>query len=119
MKEVAGEYTCQRLGATFFQGSKPINAVWATENVKIERTCVIPTGYGICNAMLFDIDIHAESILGNSQRWIMQPQAQRLNCQIPGIVEKYNKFFENLIDKHSLLEKIGMAYEATTPDKTT
>lgn len=35
MKEVVGEAMGKRLGATYFRGSKPIDAIWATEDVKI------------------------------------------------------------------------------------
>ena len=65
MKEVVGEFNGQKLGATFFWGSKPIDVVWATDDVKREGACVMPAGYGIGDHRLFVIDIHARSILGD------------------------------------------------------
>jgi hypothetical protein len=35
MKEVVGDFTHQRVGVTFFRGSKPINGVWATSDILV------------------------------------------------------------------------------------
>jgi hypothetical protein len=40
MKEVVGEFTGRRLGATFFRGSEPINVIWATSNLEVAHACV-------------------------------------------------------------------------------
>eukprot|EP00956_Cyclotella_meneghiniana_P042698 scaffold249210_cov93-Cyclotella_meneghiniana.AAC.1 len=47
MKEVVGEYTGRPLGATFFRGSKPIDAVWATPDLEVVGACVMPAGFGV------------------------------------------------------------------------
>jgi hypothetical protein len=33
MQEVVGEFTGKKLGPTFFRGTKPIDEVWATDNL--------------------------------------------------------------------------------------
>jgi hypothetical protein len=33
MREVVGEFTGQKIGPTYFGGSKPIDAVWTTPDV--------------------------------------------------------------------------------------
>ena len=47
MKEVVGKFTCQPVGLTFFWESKPINCVWASSEILISNTCIMPAGYGI------------------------------------------------------------------------
>ncbi len=47
MWEVVGEFTGKRIGPTFFWGSNPINAFWATSNLIITHACVMPAGFGV------------------------------------------------------------------------
>ena len=47
MKEVVGDYTTRQLGATYFWGSAPIDAIWVTSNVAVVNACVMPVGYGV------------------------------------------------------------------------
>jgi hypothetical protein len=35
MKEVVGDFTGRQLGATFFRGSEPIDAIWAMSNLEV------------------------------------------------------------------------------------
>jgi hypothetical protein len=35
MKEVVGEFTAKHLGATYFQGSEPIDGIWAAGNLTV------------------------------------------------------------------------------------
>jgi hypothetical protein len=64
MREVVGDFTGKQLGATFFRGSTPIDAVWATPDVDIVGACVMPCGFGVGDHRLFVIDIRTESIVG-------------------------------------------------------
>ena len=52
MREVVGDFTGKRLGATFFRGSKPIDAIWATSDLEVAHACVMPVGYGVGNHLL-------------------------------------------------------------------
>ena len=76
----------------------------------------MPTGYGIGDHWLFVIDINAESMVGCGNQQMVRPW--KLNCQIPGVVEKYNTCQEELTDKHQLIEKVGRAYKAPTSEET-
>ena len=71
MKEVVGTQAGQQLGAIFFPGSKPIDAVWATEDIKIMDGSVMPAGYGIGDHQLFVVDIQVESLIGSSPHTIV------------------------------------------------
>jgi hypothetical protein len=53
IKDVVGEFTARKLGATYFQGSVPIDAIWATSDVTVANACVMPVGYGIGDHCLF------------------------------------------------------------------
>ena len=117
MKEIVGEHTGRKLGATYFRGSKPIDAVWATGDIGIVNACVMPTGFGIGDHRMFIVDIHTESLLGTSPKKIVRPQARRLNCRVLGVVAKYNKCLEELIDRHRLIEKVGMAHHAASTEE--
>ena len=44
MKEVVGSFTGKQLEATFFQGTKPIDGVWARNNIVVTGACVMPAG---------------------------------------------------------------------------
>ncbi len=57
MKEVVGEFTGCKVGSTYFQGSKPINGIWATTDVKISNACIMPVGYIIGDHRMFIVDI--------------------------------------------------------------
>ena len=55
MKEVVGEHTGRSLGATFFRGSKPIDAVWATPDLEVVGVCAMPAGFGVGDYRMFVI----------------------------------------------------------------
>ena len=56
-------------------------------------------------------------MLGGTRQAIVRPQARRLNCQVPGVMDKYNKCLEELVAKHRLIEKVGRAYKAETAEE--
>ena len=66
MSKVVGDFTHQRLAATHFRGSKPIDAVWATQDIKVTRACVMPCGYGVGNHRVFVIDFALCSMIGHN-----------------------------------------------------
>jgi hypothetical protein len=66
MKEVVGEFTPWRLGATYFRGSVPIDAVWATSNVAVVNACVMPVRYGVGDHCLFVMDFNTALLVGTS-----------------------------------------------------
>jgi hypothetical protein len=45
LSEVILKHTGLRTGTMFFQGSKPINGLWASSNLDISNACVMPFGY--------------------------------------------------------------------------
>lgn len=47
MVEVVGDHTGCKLGATYFRGSRPIDAVWASRELTVVGARLMPCGYGI------------------------------------------------------------------------
>ena len=64
VKEVVGEFTTRRLGATYFQGSAPIDAVWTTSDMAVVNACVMPVRYGVGDHQLFVVDFARASLVG-------------------------------------------------------
>jgi hypothetical protein len=54
--EVVGDFTGKKLGPTFFQGTTPINGIWATKDLVVTHACVMPIGYGVGDHCIFVID---------------------------------------------------------------
>jgi len=86
--------TGQRLSATHFRGSCPIDAVWATPDLEILNACAMPIGYGIGDHRPFIIDFRMASLVGRQPQPIKRPTARRLNTKIPSCAEKYNSTLE-------------------------
>ena len=104
----------KKLGATFFQGTKPIDGVWHTPDVIVTGACVMPTGYSVGNHRLFVIGFLNSSLVGLSPPGIVRSQAWRLNMKIPCAAEKYVDKFENNINQHNTVQRPGAAHESST-----
>ncbi len=112
MKEVVEEFTGRKIGPTYFRGSKPIDAIWATSDVQVAGACIMPAGYGIGDHRLFVVDFVTSSLIGLSPKKIVRPQARRLNCRIPGAVTAYNKRLEDKIIRHRLIQRVGAVHQS-------
>jgi hypothetical protein len=66
LQEAVLRQTGRRTGATFFQGSKPINGLWVTSDIDIANACVMPFRYGIGDHQMFILDITMESLIGKN-----------------------------------------------------
>ena len=47
MSEVVGDFTGEKLGTTYFRGTKPIDGIWATKDIVITHACVVPARYEV------------------------------------------------------------------------
>ena len=66
MQEVVSTFTREKLGATYFRGSKPIDGIWATPDLVVTGACVMPAGYGVGDHRLFVVDFLTSSVIGHS-----------------------------------------------------
>ncbi len=71
MQEVVGKFTGRSIGPTYFGGSRPIDAVWATSDVQVAGACIMPTGYGVEDHRLFVVDFVASSLIGLAPKKIV------------------------------------------------
>ena len=110
MKEVVGEFTKKKLGATFFRGSTPIDAVWATSDITVVGACVMPVGYGVGDHRMFIIDFLTSSLIGTDPVRVVRPAARRLNTRLARGVDKYVDKVEDGIIRHRLVERVQDAY---------
>jgi hypothetical protein len=83
LQEVILQHTDTRTGATFFRGSKPINGLWASSNLEISNTCVMPFGYGVGDHQAFILGIMLESQVGKNLTKIVWPVSRKLNSRLP------------------------------------
>jgi hypothetical protein len=114
MREVVGDFTGKQLGATFFRGSSPIDAVWATPDVEIVGACVMPCGFGIGDHRLFVIDIRTDSLVGEKPPRIIRASARRLNTKVPRGTDRYIDKLEKDLRAHRIPQRI-LAAAASSP----
>jgi hypothetical protein len=113
MIEVVGAFTHQRVGATFFQGSKPIGGVWATSNILVSNACIMPAGYGIKDHQLFVINFCTQDIISSQPPCVVQATSCCLNIRIPHIVAEYVRILEEKVIQHCLIEWVGKAHTSS------
>ena len=114
MTEVVGAFTGQRLGATFFRGSTPIDGIWATSDIEVVHACVMPCGYGIGDHRLFIVDFRTALLIGAEPPRVMRATSRRLNTAIPHTEAKYVKNLEANLAKHRIVERTNQAHRSTT-----
>jgi hypothetical protein len=109
MKEVVGEFTAKQLGATYFQGSEPIDGIWATGNLTVTNACIMPVGFGVGDHQLFVIDFATTTLVGSVLHTIVHPALCRLNTKINGCAQWYKEMLQRNILCHCLLERLVTA----------
>ncbi len=98
--------TGQKIGPTFFQGSKPIDVVWASSSLTITNVCVLPVGFGAGNHHMFVLDITNHSMIGVEKTPIQCPPQRRLSTRSPRSVHKYNTRLTKMLTQHLCLEQL-------------
>ncbi len=73
LNEVIFMHTGSQTGATLFQGSTPIDGLWASSNLDISNACVMPFGYGVGDHCGFILNIPLVSMVGENPVTIVQP----------------------------------------------
>ena len=116
MKEVVEEFTMQKLGATHFRGSEPIDGVWATGDITVINACMMPVGFGVGNHRLFVVDFAMTTLVGSGLTTGVCPALHSLNTKMAGCTAQYNKSLCRNILFHRLLERM---VEAASLDKST
>ncbi len=95
----------KEIGATYFQGSVPIDAIWAISDVTVSNACVMPVGYGVGDHCLFVVDFATTLLVGTGcMQKIIRPALHCLNTRIKGCTQWYDKALKRNILRHRLLE---------------
>ncbi len=100
LQEPIEAITGQKIGPTFFRGSKPIDAVWTSPSLNITNACVLPVGIGVSNHHMFVLDITTHSIVGVDKPPIQRPPHCCLSTRSPKSVQKYNSHLTDLLTQH-------------------
>ena len=66
MNEVVWIFTGNKIVATLFRGSKPIDEVWETPDIVVVRSCVMPESYGVGDHRLFVLYFLTSSLIGQT-----------------------------------------------------
>jgi hypothetical protein len=106
MMEVVGDFTGRWLGATFFRGREPIDAIWGTRDLNVANACIMPVGYGVSDHHLFVVNFSTASMIGTCPPKIVWPALHRLNTKIPGCALRYSRSLQKYILHHQLLERM-------------
>jgi hypothetical protein len=116
LQEVFLAHTGQHLTATYFRGTRPIDAIWTTPDIEVKNACALPIGYGVGDHRAFMIDLSTASLVGLHPQPVVRPQARRLNTKIPHCADTYNFLLETQILRHNLINKLHQAHlSATNP----
>lgn len=112
LRETILSHSGQHLTATYFCGSKPIDAVWATPDVDITNACTMPVGYSIGDHRVFIIDFSTSSLVGINPQLILRPAARQLNTKILNCAEAYNHLLEAQLIRYWLIDKLQHAHRS-------
>lgn len=120
MEEPVEAITGQKIGSTFFRGSKPIDMVWVTSDILVLSVCVHPVGYGVGDHGMFTVDISNSSFVGANNPPIKWPSMRRLTTKSPQTVQWYNGLLEQQVTSHQCLEQLYQVYQqGCNPTNTT
>ena len=114
MSEVVGTFTGKKIGATFFRGSKPIDAVWATPDIVVVGACVMPVDCGVRDHRLFVLDLLTSSLIVKTPPQIIRSGVRQLNTKIPSTKDNYTNVLENLVLRHRLTERMVTAHNESS-----
>ena len=114
MKEVVDEFTGKRVGPTYFRGSKPNDAIWATPDIEVVGACVMPVGFGVGDHRMFVVDFWTSSLVGATPPWIVRAPSRRLNNKIPRITNQYNRVLEENFIRHRMNSRLLEASDTSS-----
>jgi hypothetical protein len=111
MLEVVGNFTGKRIGPTFFWGLKPIDGIWATPDIAVTHTCVIPAGFGVGDHRLFVVNFQEASLIGEAPHRIKRFSSCCLNTKVSsGATQRYLHRLKTNLERHRLIERLGMLH---------
>ncbi len=120
LNKVILQCTGELTRAACFRGSKQTNGLWASSDLKISNTCIMPLGFGVGNHQAFITDIPLESLVGEIPVKIVRPAGPKSNSQLPQCGDEFSRSLKKGIIQHRLLEPLHDAHTRDfTPEERT
>ena len=94
------------LTATYFRGTRPIDAIWTMPDIEVTNICAMPFGYGVGDHRAFILDVMTRSMVSHNLQPVKRPTARRLNTQIPRCSKQYNTILEQQF-VHQIIAKLN------------
>ena len=107
--------TGTQLTATYFRGSRPIDAIWTTPDIVVTNICAMPIGFGMGDHQAFVLDITTQSMVGNNPQPIKRPTARRLNTRIPKCADTYTHILEQQVTRHRIIKRLNAVHQQGGP----
>ncbi len=112
MREVVGEFTGQKIGPTFFRGSKLIDGVWTMGDRETSYACIMLAGYRVKDHCMFIMDIVKSSLVGEILFHFQWLVSRQLNTKAPGSgAAKYIATLESSLTRHCLIKQLSRSHE--------
>jgi len=120
MTEQCLSHTGHRLPATFVTGTRPIDAVYATQGIETLNVGLLPKFGGVGDHRCFILDFKSASVMGQKLPRVLPPKGRKLNCHCERIRNSYNKALDQLAERHQMYRKLNvltnLAMQISTSD---
>ena len=92
---------------TYARGSKPIDSIMGSPNVRVLKAAYLPFGEGAGDHRPLMVDIDQQSVLGVAGEPSGKLRARRLKMKDPRVVKKYLEVLNKFYIKHKLFKKVN------------
>ena len=100
--------------ATYHRGKEPIDDIFVTKNIGISRAGMFAFGDGPGDHRGLYVDINMESFIGVDEYKVQRMQARRLISTNPLVTEKFNRLFEQQLQRNHVHEQMDKLYNTFT-----
>ena len=91
---------------TYHRGSAPIDDIYMSDEISFVRCGYLAFGDGPGDHRGIYIDINKKSLIGNSLHSIHRQQARRLISSNKRVADKFNKLFEQQLNRNHVMERM-------------
>ena len=108
----------EQMPATYHRGSEPIDNIFVTQNFRTLRAGMFAFGDGPGDHRGLYVDIDIESFMGAEEYIVQRLQARRLISTNPLVTEKFNRLFNEQLQRNHIHEQIDELYSTFTVPMT-
>ena len=106
------------LPATYHRGTEMIDDILVTRNFRIERAGMFAFGDGPGDHRGLYVDLDIETFMGADTHVVQRIQARRLISTNPIVTEKFNRLFEEQLQRNHVHEQMDELYKNFTVPMT-